>query len=259
MPSVIKVGTRNSDQLSKSLDSISLNHSANESNNDNVIASKVKGDHFIPDVSILTPVDGIIPDPEVILKQSPKKRIVVGVSGVSCGGKTTISRAFVEWLGPYCDLVMQDNFYRPVEELPINPITSFPEFDEPESIKMHEVANEIKAWQDKFDDDDPERKVLVVEGTMIFLNPEIAALCDLRYMVHVDFATAVYRRSLRNYPVPDPPQIVEKNIWPKYIKHRDLFVDIARDLDLKFKQIDGRVKVEHTIAGILQDLKVNQH
>lgn len=262
MPSVIKVGTRNPDQLAKSLDTINLNHAGICIHDENTVSVKneiVKGDHFIEGVSILTPVDGFIPEPSVILKQSPKKRIVVGVSGVSCGGKTTISRALTTWLGGYCDLIMQDDYYRPVEELEINPFTKFPEFDEPEAIHMHDIVKDIKAWRNQFDDSDSERKVLVIEGTMIFLNSEIAELCDLRYMVHVDFSTAVYRRSLREYPIPDPPQIVEKNIWPKYIKHREMFVNIAEDNDLKFKQIDGTVTVGHTIAGILQDLKVNKH
>lgn len=258
MPSVIKVGTRNQDQLAKSLDSINLNHTG--TSHDNLPKTElVKGDHFLKGVSILTPVDGIIPEPDIILNQSPKKRIIVGVSGVSCGGKTTIARALTTWLGNYCHVIMQDDYYRPSSELEINPFTNFPEFDEPESVKMHEIVRDIKAWKSQYEEDDDERKVLVIEGTMIFLNPEIAELCDLRYMVHVDFPTAVYRRSLREYPIPDPPKIVEMNIWPKYIKHRELFMNISKNYDLKFKQIDGRVTVEHTIAGILQDLKVNRH
>lgn len=94
---------------------------------------------------------------------------------------------------------------------------------------------------------------------MIFTNKEIAKLCDLRYCIHVDFKTAEYRRSLRNYPIPDPPLVVAKNIWPKYIKHRDMFVEIAETESLICKQIDGTVNVKHTLAGIIQDVKINKH
>lgn len=215
---------------------------------------------FLPDVKILKTVDhcGSLPPPAEILKLSTKRRIVVGVSGVSCGGKTTVARAVSEWLGEYGDMIMQDDFYKPASDLPINPITNFPEFDEPESVHMHQIEDAILAWQNA-DDGDNDKRVLLVEGTMIFTNRAIAQLCDLRYMIHVDFATAEYRRSLRRYPIPDPPQVVAKNIWPKYIKHRQMFTLIAEECSLISKQIDGTEPVERIVAGIIQDVKLSKH
>jgi uridine kinase len=215
---------------------------------------------FLPDVKILKTVDhcGSLPPPAEILKLSTKRRIVVGVSGVSCGGKTTVARAVSEWLGEYGDMIMQDDFYKPASDLPINPITNFPEFDEPESVHMQQIEDAILAWQNA-DDGDNDKRVLLVEGTMIFTNRAIAQLCDLRYMIHVDFATAEYRRSLRRYPIPDPPQVVAKNIWPKYIKHRQMFTLIAEECALISKQIDGTEPVERIVAGIIQDVKLSKH
>lgn len=94
---------------------------------------------------------------------------------------------------------------------------------------------------------------------MIFTDPKICALCDLRYLVHVDFEVAKYRRSLRNYKIPDPPGIVARNIWPKYVKHREIFRQLRNRYDFMCKQINGTVPVEQTIAGILLDVKVNKH
>jgi len=214
---------------------------------------------FLPDVKILKPVDGLLPDPKTILKNSPKKRVVVGISGVSCGGKTTVSQAVKLWLGDYGELIMQDEHYLPPDQLEINPITNFPEFDEPEAVKMWEIRDAIKKWADVPTTDEDPTRVLIVEGTMIFTDPEICSLCDLRYLVHVSFDVARYRRSLRNYPIPDPPAVVEKNIWPKYIKHRAIFVDLAKKNGFISKQIDGTIPVEYTVAGIIQDVKVNKH
>lgn len=215
---------------------------------------------FLPDVKILKPLDGVLPpDASQILPYSPKQRIVVGISGVSCGGKTTVSRALTEWLGESGKLIMQDNFYKDVSTLPINPITNFPEFDEPESVNMHLVRDAITQWLEEPMEADEDTQVLIVEGTMIFTDPEICALCDLRYLVHVNFDVAEYRRSLRNYPIPDPPAVVEKNIWPKYIKHREIFRMLARDYGFISKQIDGTIPVSHIVAGILSDVKVNRH
>ena len=79
------------------------------------------------------------------------------------------------------------------------------------------------------------------------------------YQIHVDFKTAEFRRSLRNYPIPDPPLVVAKNIWPKYIKHRNIAKNLARSNDFIFKQIDGTKVVDYTLAGIIQDVAVNEH
>jgi len=215
---------------------------------------------FLPDVKILKPVDGVLrPDCAQMLSRSPKQRIVVGISGVSCGGKTTVASALNEWLQDQGTMIMQDDYYLPPSTLPINPITNFPEFDEPESVKMHEIRDAIIEWLAKPIEPEAQTQVLIVEGTMIFTDPEICELCDLRYLVHVNFDVAEYRRSLRKYPIPDPPLVVAKNIWPKYIKHRNIYCRLAREYGFISKQIDGTIPVHFTVAGILQDVKVNKH
>jgi len=227
---------------------------------------------FLEQFKILKPVLNAenlngLPKPENVLKASPKRRLIVGISGVSCGGKTTVAKAVREWLGDHGEMIMQDDYYLPAKELPINPFTKFHEFDEPESVKMHEIVADILAWKmqgsDVTDDEAEipveEKQVLIVEGTMIFTNPEILKLCDLRYMIHVDFSTAEYRRSLRNYPIPDPPLIVAKHIWPRYIKHRAIFSRLADENELICKQINGTHNVNQIVMGIVQDVKVSKH
>lgn len=259
--SSVKLGRiRTSNSLSESLDGITLVDHPLPSISKKTPEVTLTED-FLPNVKILKPIDAPIPPPCEALKVSPKRRLVVGVSGVSCGGKTTVATALQKWLGErYGELLMQDNYYRPASELEINPITNFPEFDEPEAVKMWEIVEKIKKWKDEEGEDEAdEKRVLIVEGTMIFTNKEICDLCDLRYLVHVDFETAEYRRSLRNYPIPDPPKVVEKNIWPKYIKHRNVFCLLANENGYISKQINGTNKVEHIVAGMIQDVAVSRH
>lgn len=219
---------------------------------------------FLEDVKVLKPIANVtVPDPHEILPHSPKQKIVVGISGVSCGGKTTVASGLNDWLNKSeqnAKLVMQDDFYKPADQLPINSITNFPEFDEPESVRMDLIKDKIVEWlEEPVEVDENDTKILIVEGTMIFTDPEICKLCDLRYLVHVDFEVAKYRRSLRNYKIPDPPQIVARNIWPKYIKHREVFRQLMVKYGFMCKQINGTIPVEQTIAGILLDVKVNEH
>lgn len=216
---------------------------------------------FLEGFKILKPIEtNTLPNPEKIVKNSPIKKLIVGVSGVSCGGKTTMANAFSSWLGPkFGEVISQDDYYKPASELPINPFTKIPEFDEPESLNMEKIVEDIKKWKESPLKEGEEAKVLVVEGTMIFTCLEICLMCDLRYTIHVDFRTAEYRRSLRNYKIPDPPLVVAKNIWPKYIKHRKITKNLAKKHNFIFKQIDGTKTVEHTLAGIIQDVAVNEH
>lgn len=218
---------------------------------------------FLEDVKILKPIEGVTPPAaKDVLPHAPKQKIVVGVSGVSCGGKTTVASGLNNWLNKSeqnATLIMQDDFYKPASELPINTITNFPEFDEPESVRMDLIKEAILDWLEKPVEVDEDAQILIVEGTMIFTDPEICSLCDLRYLVHVDFEVAKYRRSLRNYKIPDPPAIMARNIWPKYIKHREVFRLLKNKYDFMCKQINGTVPVEQTIAGILLDVKVNKH
>merc|ERR1712242_119507 len=219
---------------------------------------------FLEDVKTLKPVKGVSPPAaKEVLPYSPKQKIVVGVSGVSCGGKTTVASGLNNWLNKSeqnATLIMQDDFYKPASELPINSITNFPEFDGPESVRMDLIKDKILEWLDEpVELDQEDAQILIVEGTMIFTDPEICNLCDLRYLVHVDFEVAKYRRALRNYKIPDPPEIVARNIWPKYIKHREIFRQLKNKYNFMCKQINGTVPVEQTIAGILLDVKVNQH
>jgi len=266
MPGMIKVATpRSTTPTPAVVPSTSALPTATSTSTNNSECPKISipavtlEETFLKDVKILQPVDGVLPEAETILNYSPKKRVVVGISGVSCGGKTTVSRALKLWLKDHGELIMQDDYYLPANQLEINPITNFPEFDEPEAVKMWEIRDEIKKWVNEPTMPSDPTSVLIVEGTMIFTDPEICALCDLRYLVHVNFEVAKYRRSLRNYPIPDPPRVVEKNIWPKYIKHREMFVHLAKKYGFISKQISGIVPVEHTVAGILQDVKVNKH
>merc|ERR1711976_828967 len=218
---------------------------------------------FLEDVKILKPIEGVTPPAaKDILPHAPKQKIVVGVTGVSCGGKSTVAKGLNNRLNKSeqnSTLLMQDDFYKPATELPINTITNFPEFDEPESVRMDLIKEAILDWLEKPVEVDEDAQILIVEGTMIFTDPEICSLCDLRYLVHVDFEVAKYRRSLRNYKIPDPPAIMARNIWPEYIKHREIFRQLKNKYNFMCKQINGTVPVEQTIAGILLDVKVNKH
>lgn len=64
---------------------------------------------------------------------------------------------------------MQDDFYKPASELPINSITNFPEFDEPESVRMDLIKDKILEWlEEPVELDQEDAQILIVEGTEKF-------------------------------------------------------------------------------------------
>ncbi|KAH8259620.1 nicotinamide riboside kinase 1 [Drosophila bipectinata] len=85
---------------------------------------------------------------------------------------------------------------------------------------------------------------LLVEGFMIFNQPELLALCNLKYHFHLPYEKCFERRSKRTYDPPDVTGYFELCVWPHYEKnfreYRDckditfLNGEIAKDKIFKF-------------------------
>lgn len=53
------------------------------------------------------------------MAKSNEKAFILGLSGLSSSGKTTLSRLLRTVFGPSCSILHQDDFYLPEEELPM--------------------------------------------------------------------------------------------------------------------------------------------
>jgi uridine kinase len=139
----------------------------------------------------------------------------IGICGGTGSGKTTIARAIVEAVGAsQVVLVEQDSYYRNLADMPLDERHQA-NFDHPDSIdsemlvnhllrlkqnlfvemplydfKTHTRSNEIEIIEP--------RRVVIVEGILIFAEPRILDLLDVRVYVDTPDDVRFIRRLQRD-------------------------------------------------------------
>jgi uridine kinase len=140
---------------------------------------------------------------------------VVGVSGGSGSGKSTVSRRLREAVGPErMALVMQDSYYRDLPSHDEAAILAH-NFDHPDSLELELLAHhlaELKAGRavdvPVYDFVTHTRSaevqrvepgpVVLVEGILLFAVPELVDVFDLRVFVDTDADVRLARRVRRD-------------------------------------------------------------
>jgi uridine kinase len=144
-----------------------------------------------------------------------QKPFIVGITGGSASGKTTLLRQLVSAFSPeeLC-LVSQDNYYRPLaDQRPDD--NGVINFDIPESINDTEFADDVRRLhrgetiqrlEYTFNNPDVVPKmltfcpapVIVLEGLFVFHFPEIAKELDLKVFVEAQEHVKLHRRIRRD-------------------------------------------------------------
>ncbi|KAH8255184.1 hypothetical protein KR038_000192 [Drosophila bunnanda] len=88
---------------------------------------------------------------------------------------------------------------------------------------------------------------LLVEGFMIFNQPELLALCNLKYHFHLPYEKCFDRRSKRTYDPPDVTGYFELCVWPHYEKNFSEYRDCK---DITF--LNGEIAKDKIFKFVLQ-------
>lgn len=112
--------------------------------------------------------------------------MLIGISGPSCSGKTTLARDIAALMGAptlHLDRHFIDDAHRPI-------VNGHPSFEQPHQYDGMALLDETVAAMDEHDN-------VVVEGFLLFTYPGFTTICD--EMVHLDVPHAVLaeRRSAR--------------------------------------------------------------
>ncbi|EMG48723.1 hypothetical protein G210_0661 [Candida maltosa Xu316] len=188
--------------------------------------------------------------------------ILVALGGPSSSGKTTVAKSLKLLLPSNTLLIHLDDFYLTDSEIPIDEKTGYQNWDCPEAINFTKFMeyvqnykkgifkNDIKSIEpteadlklskqeeatllekitengDKFNN----KKIVLVDGFMLFHDPEIFNLFDIKLFFHAPFDVLQRRRESRNgYTTTegfwvDPPDYFTKIVLPAYVKsHKYLF------------------------------------
>jgi uridine kinase len=146
---------------------------------------------------------------------------VIGIVGISCAGKTFVSRRLQEALGgaDKCLLISMDDYYKELTEEQQKVLYEDQaeiNFDEPNAINfefMTQQLNDIiyahKTVQvPKFDPgscivtghvkvEPGKHKFCIIEGVFIFCNEEISRMCDLKIWVEAREYVCALRRFIK--------------------------------------------------------------
>ncbi len=141
--------------------------------------------------------------------------MIIGICGGTGSGKTTIARKIIETIGSdKVALITQDSYYRNLADMPLDERHQV-NFDHPDSIDSEMLVNHLKRLKlgqpiempiydfrthtrsEKTERIEP-KPVIIVEGILIFAEPKILNLLDVKIYVDTPDDIRFIRRLQRD-------------------------------------------------------------
>ncbi len=141
--------------------------------------------------------------------------LIIGIAGGTGSGKTTVVHQIMNEL-PETEvgIISQDHYYKQTNDLSLDERTKI-NFDHPRSIDFELLVQHLKDLKADKAIDQPvysfvkhnrtgdtihtlPRKVMIVEGILIFTNPELREMFDIKVFVHADSDERLIRRLKRD-------------------------------------------------------------
>ena len=177
--------------------------------------------------------------------------LVIGIAGGTGSGKTTLMKNLVERFGDDVTVLSHDNYYRRLDHLPMEERVKV-NYDEPAALETELMVTHLEALRAGFAIDCPvydfavhnrsaetirvvPRKVIIVEGILIFENEALRELMDVRIFVDTDADIRLCRRIKRDVnkrgrtleSVIEQYQTTVKPMHEKYVEPRKKYADIV--------------------------------
>lgn len=203
--------------------------------------------------------------------------IVVAISGVTSGGKSTLTKRLLDNLPTSTKLLCQDDYFYPEDSqyhVPSPGGLSHHNWDVITSMDMEKMKRDIQNIINAEPKDgacislSPEslcpptsgnnissyRPVLLLDGFLLYDDAELTEMCNLRYFFTLNREQCWERRCTRVYEPPDPSGYFEHCVWPMYELHLDrvrnsvqnvLFLNGMKDhFETVYQQIVELAKLE---------------
>ena len=177
--------------------------------------------------------------------------LVIGIAGGTGSGKTTLMKNIVSRFEGDVTVLSHDNYYKRHDELTYEERTQL-NYDEPDSLETDLMATHLEALRrgesiqcpvydfsahNRSDETIPvhPRKVIIVEGILIFESEALRNLMDIRIFVDTDADVRLCRRIRRDVKkrgrslesVLDQYQQTVKPMHEKYVEPSKKFADLV--------------------------------
>ncbi|XP_031712589.1 nicotinamide riboside kinase 1 [Anarrhichthys ocellatus] len=191
------------------------------------------------------------------------KTLVVGVGGMTNGGKSTLSKSLHQQIPNSC-LIAQDSYFKDDSVIPVDS-NGFKQYDMLDALHMDTMMSEVDSWRRDPESFlrrrglNPERTtppvdeevyVLIVEGFLIFNHRPLNELFYKRYFMEIAYEVCKRRRSSRVYTPPDPPGYFDGHVWPMYLKNRQEMESMVSGILF----LDGLKPKEELLADVHEDV-----
>lgn len=140
--------------------------------------------------------------------------IIIGIAGGTGSGKTTITRRIIQEFGGDVSVVYHDNYYKRHDDLTYEERTKL-NYDHPNAFDTPLLIEHLEALKAGEPVECPvydytvhnrsektvtirPAKVIVVEGILIFAEPELCRRMDIKIFVDTDADVRILRRILRD-------------------------------------------------------------
>lgn len=191
------------------------------------------------------------------------KTLIVGVGGMTNGGKSTLSMSLHQQI-PNSYIIAQDSYFKDESVVPADS-NGFQQYDMLDALHMDVMMSDVGSWQRDPEsflrqrDLKPERTsssdsrevfVLIVDGFLIFNHGTLNELFDVRYFLEIPYEVCKMRRSSRVYTPLDPPGYFDGHVWPMYLKNRQTMESAVSGITF----LDGLKPKEELLAAVYKDV-----
>lgn len=129
------------------------------------------------------------------------KTFVIGIGGVTNGGKTTLARNLQKRL-PNCSVISQDDFFKPESEIETDE-NGFLQYDVLEALNMEEMMSAISCWMESPSHSlvstdwrsIEEIPILIIEGFLLFNYKPLDHIWNRMYFLTIPYEECKRRRS----------------------------------------------------------------
>lgn len=143
-----------------------------------------------------------------------KNIVIIGISGGSASGKTTVVNRLKEICEDRVELLSHDYYYKPFQELTLEERKKI-NYDHPNAFDTQRLIEDVKLLKDGKPINRPvysfveytrlpettcisPAKVIIVDGILIYENEELRNLLDIKVFVDTDADERLIRRIIRD-------------------------------------------------------------